>query len=237
LPEPDERWAVYYAPPAAHPLWDAGCRWLGRDPASDAIHDPPSWLAAEQWRALVSKPAHYGLHGTLRAPMRLTAGQRPADLRDLVASLAAAWTPFNLPQLTVQRLDDFIALCPTAPCPELDALARDCVRALDELRAPLNADERARRRPDRLTARQLELLETWGYPFVLEEFRFHLTLSGRLTPMSPEQADDLEHRLAMLFMPALSEPLPVDSLALYRQRGDKPFRLVERLPFGGPQGR
>ena len=48
--------------------------------------------------------------------------------------------------------------------------------------APQVSAEIARRRPDTLTSRQRELLAIYGYPYVIDEFRFHLTLTGAMTP-------------------------------------------------------
>jgi putative phosphonate metabolism protein len=227
----NERWAVYHAPPAEHPLWQAGCRWLGRDPATGGVFDGPDWLPPERWRALVATPARYGFHGTLKPPMRLRPGCDGDDLRRQSAALAADWTPFLLPPLQVHCLGDFLALRPDAGCPMLDRLAADCVRRLDELRAPPTGAERARRRPERLSPRQRALLNRWGYAYVLDEFRFHLTLTGSLAGHSDIEA--LRDRLAAHLAPALREPVPVNALALFRQRGDGPFELVERLPFTG----
>lgn len=63
------RWAVYWTPEPAHPLWRAGCEWLGRDPAADTDGVPPPHRRAP-WR--------YGFHATLKAPMPLRDAIDPA---------------------------------------------------------------------------------------------------------------------------------------------------------------
>jgi putative phosphonate metabolism protein len=234
LPENvSERWAVYYAPPAGHPLWQAGCRWLGRNPETGAVFDGPDWLPVRQWQALVATPARYGFHATLKPPMRLRPGCYGADLRRQATALAADWACFLLPPLEVQCLGDFLAVRSVSDSPMLDRLAADCVRGLDELRAPPTEAEHTRRRPERLSPRQGALLDRWGYAYVLDEFRFHLTLTGSLAGQSIADIEALRDRLAAQLAPALREPVAVDALALFRQRGDGPFELVERLPFTG----
>ncbi len=165
--------------------------------------------------------------------MRLRPGHDGDDLRRLSATLTEAWTPFTLPPLTlsVQIVGDFLALRPTADCPALNALAADCVRILDALRALPTAAELARRQAQSLSPRQQSLLAAWGYPYVFEEFRFHLTLTGRLTNIPPTRIEELQAQLSTQFAPALAEPLPVDALALYLQTANQPFDLVERLPL------
>ena len=50
---------------------------------------------------------------------------------------------------------------------------------------PPGAAELERRRKAGLSAAQEKMLLRWGYPYVLDEFRFHLTLTGRLQPEGP----------------------------------------------------
>jgi Protein of unknown function (DUF1045) len=76
-----------------------------------------------------------------------------------------------------------------------------------------------------LTPRQREYLDRWGYPYVMEEFRFHMTLTGQL------DAERREPTLAMLrhhFSAIAIETLAIDRLALFRQeRADSRFRIVD----------
>ena len=85
-----------------------------------------------------------------------------------------------IPQLSLARLDGFFALVPGAEAADLYALADDVVTGFDGFRAPATEAEIARRNPAALTSRQRELLDAWGYPYVLDEFRFHLTLTDRI---------------------------------------------------------
>lgn len=222
------RWAVYYAPPAGQPLWRLGCRWLGRDPESGERFPPPGVVAAARWQALVARPAHYGFHATLRPPMPLCSGAGTADLRAAVAAIAADHRPFALTGLRIARLGSFFALRPRQEDPAMAALAAACVRRLDALRG---AD--APRAAAGLSAPQRALLARWGYPFVLGEFRCHLTLTG---VVAEADARWVAETLGRFFTTeALAGPLPVDALALYHQPDrETPFRLVERIALGNP---
>ena len=65
---------------------------------------------------------------------------------------------------------------------EIDDLAAHCVKLFDAYRAPMLPEERAQRVAQGLTRGQLGHLDRWGYPFLFEDFQFHMTLTGRLPP-------------------------------------------------------
>src|SRR5690606_3008752 len=134
---------------------------------------------------------------------------------------------FAAPPLKVSTIGSFIALTLVAPSPQMQALADAAVEALDPLRAPPGEAEIARRLAGGLTSRQELLLRLWGYPYVFDEFRFHMTLSGRIE--AAERRAHLRAQLAGLFDQALAEPVPVREVCLYSQADShQPFRLAER---------
>jgi putative phosphonate metabolism protein len=223
-----ERFAIYLVPPAGSALWDRGCRWLGRDPETGAVYAPPSvpGIAADEIRALTQMPRDYGFHGTLKAPFRLAQGVDEAELLERVGRLARSVPVVTMPQLQVDRLSDFLALRPAGAGTTVGALAAHFVTGLDDFRAPIESADRARRLSSGLSARQQELLERWGYPYVLDEFRFHMTLSGRLDPM---QSERLQPWIEEWFAPALAEPPEVVDIGVFMQRGaDAEFVLHRR---------
>ena len=219
------RYGIYWAPAADHPLWHAGCDWLGRDPESGA---------ARAVRPQRGAPRRYGFHATLKPPFALHDGRTEAELDDALAALASTLEAFVLRPLRVEILGDFIAL---RPCETVEAghplrrFADACVRELDPLRRPAGAAERARRAELELDAGEREQLERWGYPWVFDRWRFHMTLSDSL-PVGPLR-DELLAEAAEFFAPALAAPLRCDALALFVE--DAPgadFRLARRLGFG-----
>lgn len=227
-----ERVALYFAPPAGGPLMREANAWLGRDPDLDVELTPPTGIEIEpsRLRRIAASPRHYGFHATLKAPFRLRDGKTLRELKEAMTALAAAQPTFPLP-LRVGELAGFLALLPAAPCSELHALADACVRDLDGFRAPLSDDERARRRPERLSPEEVAHLDRWGYPHVMDGFRFHMTLTGRL---EPDELAEVRTVLERRWAPLLEEPVPIDEIALFGQEHrEAPFRIIARFGFGG----
>jgi putative phosphonate metabolism protein len=210
------RYAVYYSPGQGTPWALAGARWLGRSIDGDphpTLRAPAGWTPAE-FSALTADPRRYGWHGTLKAPFQLAAGESEARLFDAVRSLAAGVRAFELPAMTLQRLGDFLALQPQSPCPRLQALADACVTTLQPFAAALNDAELARHRRTGLSPRQEASLQSWGYPFVLDDLRFHLTLTGRLAALAAERVVEL-HEHARRHFAGLPQPLRVCALSIF----------------------
>lgn len=222
------RMALYWAPEEDDPLHARASAWLGRDAATGAALDQPA-LPGLDIAEVTADPRGYGLHATLKPPFRLANGYAAA--RQAAASLAAHLAPFDLPPLAVHDLDGFLALREAEPCPALAAFADACVEALDPHRAPPDAAEIARRRPDRLTPAQRAHLDRWGYPYVFEEWRFHVTLTRRLS--AAEKATILPAVTAFLG-DAPAQPRRVGSVCLFVQPAPgAPFTIAERLPLRG----
>jgi hypothetical protein len=220
------RYAVYYAPPADHPLWQAGCDWLGRDARAGQPCSPP---LHPHRRA----PWRYGFHATLVAPTRLAHGVSELDWLHAVGDIAARQRAFPMPPLRVGMLDDFLALRPVesegAP---LRALARACVIGLNPLRAPLSAAELARRSGASMSERQHFHLQRYGYPHVLDDWRLHLTLSDPLDTLPLDVVSALRVDAAQAFQHALQAPLTCDALCVFTEPAPgQPFALSARFPL------
>ena len=218
------RYALYWSPDPQDGLWHWACRWLGRDPASGQRHPQ-----AQEVAAVTSGPARYGFHATLKPPFFLREGRSPAQLLEAVDAFVAGRVPFSVPPLALTELDGFLALMPTGPSGRLDQLAADCVRLFDPFRAPPAPAELEQRRARGLDETEEAHRRAWGYPYVLDRFRFHLTLTGRLADPGPWQ-----RRLAEDTSPFCVRPFRIDALAVFEEpeRG-APFRVLARLPFAG----
>lgn len=230
----DPRYALYLAPPADGALWRFGASVLGYDAETGAEPRAPDLAGfdAETWREVTAEPRRYGFHGTLKAPFRLAPDKTEADLAAAIAGCARTHHPFELPPLVAKALGPFIALVPPSPVPMLEELARCAVLDVDGVRAPLNPEEIAKRRPDRLSARQRQYLDAYGYPYVLEEFRFHMTLTGPLP--EPERGHALNALMDAYAASGADAPVTIQDVGLFVQ--DSPtarFRLVRRIPLGG----
>jgi putative phosphonate metabolism protein len=214
------RYAIYFAPALHDPWWHAGSQWLGRDAFSGALCSQPllSGLSVGEQQALTAAPRRYGWHATLKAPFVLAEGVQLADLRLALRALSWHFTPFTLPPLRVVLLDDFLALVPTEQCTELDFIARACVSQLHALAAPLSSADLARRRAAKLSDVEDAMLVAWGYPYVMDQFRFHMSLTGSLVDVPPPTIDVVHHaaqhwfatlpRCAFTSIALFAEPAP-----------------------------
>lgn len=228
----DARYAVYFAPDAGSELERVCSSLLGRCARTGRELEQPVLPGVEPKRLaeLTASARHYGLHGTLKPPFFLAEGTTEADLLDAATGLAADRPAFELPPLRLKRIGSFLALTPSAPCPELDALARACVTELDRFRRPPSDAELARRRAKKLTTDQDRLLERWGYPYVMEEFRFHLTLTDKIH--DPVERRAVHAELTALLAGILQRPVYVEELHVFRQPTPKtPFVVLATLPF------
>jgi len=224
------RYAIYYAPEVGSALAVFSASWLGWDaqtgqPVVHPIYDELP-VPVDQ---LTAVPRKYGFHGTLKPPFRLAYGKSVTDLHSAVGELASRQTPFKIKRLALRSfVGGFLALAPDENNADMAALASSCVRDLDEFRAPLDAADLSRRRSVNLTEKQENYLTQWGYPYVFDEFRFHLTLTGKL---QPETAALVRERLQYVLSTPLSEPLCVREICLFRENDDGQFYILKRYPL------
>lgn len=208
------RAALYFAPPPDHPLGRVAAGWLGRD-AWRAVLPEAAEVGAPDAPgddSLVREPRRYGFHATLKPPFGLAAGTTLPGLRDAVVAFAARQPAARIESLELARIGAFFALVPGPAAPGLAALADAVVTVFEPFRAPLTEADMTRRNPERLTPRQRDHLAAWGYPYVFDEFRFHMTLTGKV----PEsQRDAVEALLRTRFAPFIGRPLAVDTLCLF----------------------
>jgi putative phosphonate metabolism protein len=207
------RYAIYFAPERGSLLDVLGTRWIGRNAWTGEPEAQPSLegIAADRLAAVTAEARRYGWHATLKPPFALATGQTEARLRTAVADFAAERTG-RVARLEVARVGDFVALVPAEETVDIGRFAAECVMAFDPYRAPPEAEEIARRRLAGLTPRQDELLLRWGYPYLFEEFRFHMTLTARVYGA---EADRLEAAARAWFADALEEPVRIDNVAVF----------------------
>lgn len=224
------RSAIYFAPPAGSALETFGCGWLGRTLDGKQLAPPTvAGIAADRLVDITRSPRHYGFHGTLKAPFSLTEEASSEDLGRAVARFARERTPFEI-SIRVDSLGGFLAFVPAAPASELNDLAARCVETFEPFRAPLDEAELARRRAANLSERQDRYLQRYGYPYVMDEFRFHMTLTERLQP--PER-DRVLSLLTEQAAAICAEPLVIGEIAVFDQPNrESPFVLRQRYPFG-----
>jgi putative phosphonate metabolism protein len=224
------RYAIYFAAGADSDLTRFGAELLGYDAhTGKELPFPDEAQRVPDWRGITADPRKYGFHATLKAPMALAIGKTEAELARACAAFAGAVRRIPVIRPIVDSISGFLAVIPAEPISELEQLAADCVRDFDAFRAPLTAEDRARRNPAKLGERQRDYLDRWGYPYVMEEFRFHMTLTGRLDAERRKPIlDMLRQRFARLRLGTLG----IDRIALFRQEDAvSRFRIIGEWPL------
>ena len=222
------RYAIFHTP-GPGPLADFCIGWLGWDVLNGKPADrgtvgklpiPPD--------AITETPRKYGFHGTIKPPFRLAADLTEADLIASLEAFCAQTAPVTVEGLELAQLGRFLALVPVGDEGALNSLAAEVVQRFDKFRAPLTEAELARRRARPLSPRQETLLQQWGYPYVMQEFRYHLTLTSKLPKA---QTSATREALLPHLTPLLPTPFMMDSLSLVGEGQNGRFRVIKRCPL------
>lgn len=222
-----ERYAVFFTPTG--PLAQFGAAWLGWDSALGKAVPHPD-IPGLDVAAVTETPRKYGLHGTLKAPFHLAPGARAPELAQALAEFAGRHGPVDLAGLALGQDHGFVALRPVGEATALGRLAESIVRDLDRFRAPLSPEDIARRRRAPLTPRQDKQMLDWGYPYVFQDFHFHLTLSGALPA---NQGAAVIAALAPRLAPLAHRPYCIDAISLMGQDSAGLFHLIHRYVLTG----
>ncbi|UUX48433.1 DUF1045 domain-containing protein [Nisaea acidiphila] len=227
------RYAIYFAPDADTELHRFGSAWLGRDTISGEDLTQPNLdgfdVAAQ--KDLTATACGYGFHATLKPPFHLKAGTSVEELLDEAVHFSSTREAFEV-ALVPRDLSGFIAFMQKESKAAMRELAADCVRQFDPFRALPGEAELEKRRAAGLSSQQELMLQRWGYPYVMNEFRFHMTLSKRIK-------DDAERAALMREVQkhgadAIAAPVSIDAISVFCQENRKaPFLRLEHFPFGG----
>ncbi|PDT10176.1 MULTISPECIES: DUF1045 domain-containing protein [unclassified Rhizobium] len=226
------RYAICFTPPASDPLSLVAANWLGRNVFSGDMLGPPAvrGLGIHEIAFHTAVPRRYGFHGVLKAPFHLSGDMSESQLlRDLMR-FAGTFAPFQISRLEIARLGSFYSLMPSAPCEQIQYLASAIVQEFDRYRAPLSEADIERSDPDGLSAAQFANLHRWGNPYVMDEFRFHMPVTGSINAIDMPR---IEPALRTIFEPVLKEPVMVSNVALMIEEGSGgPFRVHSLHPMG-----
>lgn len=173
------RYAVYFCPAPDTDWGRVGAQWLGRC-AVTGKRSPQlqiSGIDEKLFHSLISEPKRYGWHATIKAPFKLAPEYEVGDLLLKLHQLAKSFKPFDLPKLELSMEGGFLSLRPQIVSDQVNAFAAICVRNLQSFALPLTEEELTRRRKAKLTQEQDKLLVQWGYPWVLDAFNFHFSLT------------------------------------------------------------
>ena len=225
------RYAIYFAPSESSALHASCSQWLGRDTITGDSLVPalPASIDPVWWRTATESPRRYGFHATLKPPFRMNSSASLDQLKTSLTEFASAQRSFLLPRLVLGRLGRFLALILTETSPELHALAANCVRTFDEFRVAPGDEELAQRMHPSLSQEEQKNLRDWGYPYVLETWKFHMTLTGSLPP---QPLDLFRHHLQVRLGALCEHRLVCDSVCLFEESSpNTDLRLIERFSF------
>ena len=213
------RYSIYYVPDG--PLGKFGASWLGWDIQArefvPLLHIENNKIDLSK---ITEEPRKYGFHGTLKAPFRLNSQKTEKELIADFEEFCRNQPSVCSEKLVLTIIGNFIALAPAKQSERISQLAQNCVTFFDHYRAPLNKKELARKQKKTLTSYQQEMLSRWGYPYVFKDFKFHLTLTGKI---SKTVADELMSFLARKINPVLEDRFRIRELVLARQEENGMF--------------
>jgi len=180
---------------------------------------------ARLYRGIDRAPRRYGFHATLKPPFRLGPGQMPETLSAELAAFCAQRPTARLKDVQIDRMGRFLAITATDDTSAADDLAAATVRHFDSFRAPPTEAEITRHQRPSMSTAQAENLRLWGHPHVTDQFRWHMTLTGRHP--APEMAH-IQAALAPVLAPLLAPPPVINALSLVGEDEAGHFRLIYR---------
>lgn len=234
LVESTARYAIYFTPADDSLLGIFGASVLRRKATSaDPFINrqlPYPFENTELWLACIKKPSHYGFHATLKAPFCLSSGQSADSLLCEVKHFCTLQRPLSLNGLAPRRTRRFDALAFEQQPDGIHRLANECVEQFEAWRAPLSETDLERRYQDTLCDEQIHYLNRYGYPYVLNQFNFHMTLSGT----QPDDQNGWLQWLRTVYPLMVTDTPCLDRLSVFYQPDRKtPFTRIAEFPFGG----
>ncbi|MBM7067963.1 DUF1045 domain-containing protein [Actibacterium sp. 188UL27-1] len=223
------RYAIYFTPTGG--LASFGAAWLGWDNATGTeVAHPQIDGLPRPVAQITDRPRKYGFHGTIKPPFHLAKDKVATALEAETRALCARLKPVELDGLQLAQLGQFLAVIPDGDTTALARLAATFVEELDHFRAPPSEAELARRRGSQLSPPQEDNLARWGYPYVMDQFRFHLTLSG---PMEPADLTATHRALDPYLAPHLTRPYRIDTMSLLGADQAGRFHIIHRYTLAG----
>jgi len=183
-----KRVAIYFLPKKNSSLENFGKNLLGRDinkkkkislTRRQKYFINRGFTYFDELKDYCEQPAKYGFHATLKAPFRLKRNVKTKNFYDVISHIAAQHSRFKIKGLKIAYSKKFTFITSRKPNKLLINLENDLVKHLDTFRAELNKTEIKKRIPDSLTFKQNKYLKEWGYPFVFDQFKFHMTLMNQ----------------------------------------------------------
>ena len=228
----NERYAIYFAPADDSALGLFGASVLRRKAESaDTWLNPDlpyNFDNTDLWLQCIKKPARYGFHATIKAPFELSATHSAEQLLDDVEKFCKQQTSIPLENLAPRRTRRFDALAFDQQPEAVHHFANQCVEHFEPYRGALTEADLKRRHHDSLTHEQQQYLDQFGYPYVLNQFNFHMTLSGTM----PDDDNGYLQWLSTIYPVMVTETPVLDRLSVFHQPDrNTPFVRIAEFPF------
>jgi hypothetical protein len=198
------RYAIYYTPRPGTALAAFGRSWFGRanDGATLQAFSEKGLTGTGFAKLPMASGRYGGLHAAFKAPFALREDIGLEGLRARLVSFADRRKPLQ-----------------TGP-----------LSAFDDFAAPIGESERRERQGQSLSDYQLLLLESFGDPHVLSEYRFSITLTG---PLDSAHLERVTQALWPVLDEICAEGVTIDALSLFGDPGGRSaMRLISRHRFG-----
>ena len=184
------RYAIYYAPPKESSLEEFGRYWFGWDPLNAKLINNKQRinylnrfgiknLKNIDKNVLIAKK--YGFHGTLIPPFKLNKNYSTNTLFKKTEDIAKKFKKFKFYKFKLKRINNFYAFVQNKKNSNINKISNRLVKELFKFRSPLTKKEIDKRNPSKLSKLQLNILHKWGYPYLMSEFKFHMTLASEVT--------------------------------------------------------
>ncbi|KAF0113173.1 MAG: phosphonate metabolism protein [Hyphomonadaceae bacterium] len=226
------RYAIYYAPKPDDPFGIRAAQWLGRNPFSceKLLRPNLAELSSIDLDEMTRSPRHYGFHATLKAPFELHSEKTEAELIAQVKDFCARREGF-VASIAPRTLGAFIAFQLTSNEVAMHSLHEAVVRHFEPFRAQLSDADMIRRRKAQLSVTQEARLLEFGYPYIFDEFRFHMTLTSEI--IDAELRNKILDVLAEHFRDFIGEH-HFWGLSIFKQaQRDADFNIIHQSSFGG----
>jgi Protein of unknown function (DUF1045) len=227
------RYAIFYTPQPGTAFAAFGRSWFGRANDGVTLHAfSQAGLGGASFARLAPASGRYtGLHASIRAPFAPRAGIKSDAIKTRLGKFAGRRKPLPTGPLTLARAGRFLVLRPVEATPGLDWLAAQCVASFEDFTAPPSDTERKEHTNLNLSDHQRLLLESYGDPHVMSEYRFSITLTG---PLDSAHLDRVMQALWPVLEEVCASGVTVDALSLFGEcPGRVPMRLIGRYPFAG----
>lgn len=184
------RYAIFYAPPKESNLEEFGRYWFGWDPLNAKLINNKrriNYLNRFGIKNLINIDKNvliakkYGFHGTLIPPFKLNKNYSTNTLFKKTEEIAKKLKKFKFYKFKLKKINNFYAFVQNKKNNNINKLSNRLVRELFKFRSPLTKKEIDRRNPSKLSKLQLNILYKWGYPYLMSEFNFHMTLASEVT--------------------------------------------------------